>query len=60
MNNISAYKQEIRETNTGTATWVAWDEFDSMGKTCPFRSVLKFQLCLFGELDRSIKVYDEH
>ncbi len=54
MNNISAYKQEIRETNTGTATWVAWDEFNSMGKTCPFRSVLKFQLCLFCELDRSI------
>ncbi len=56
MNNISAYKQEIRETNTGTATWVAWDEFDSMGKTCPFRSVLKLQLCLFCEHDRDIGV----
>lgn len=54
MNNISAYKQEIRETNTGTAMWVAWDEFDSMGGTCPFRSVPKFQLCLFCEFDRSI------
>ena len=53
MNNIDEYIREIQITNRGYASWVAWDEFNSMGKYgVPQRTVGKFQWCLFCEFGR--------